>query len=189
MALGDVSGKGTGAALLMTVLRAAVRAHWADEALEDAVARINRTVCQNVPSNKFVTFFVATLDPGSGEIKYVNAGHNPPLLIRASGEVELLHQGGMVLGLFENVTYEAGRVELRPGDTLLAYSDGVSETWSPEGEEYGEERLSALARERRGIDAASLQEAILRDIETFEAGAAPTDDRTLVVLRRLGEAA
>jgi sigma-B regulation protein RsbU (phosphoserine phosphatase) len=94
----------------------------------------------------------------------------------------------MVLGLFENVIYEAGRVELRPGDTLLAYSDGVSETWSPDGEEYGEERLCALAREKRDMDASELQEAILRDIETFEEGAAPTDDRTLVVLRRLEEA-
>jgi sigma-B regulation protein RsbU (phosphoserine phosphatase) len=188
MALGDVSGKGTGAALLMTVLRAAVRAHWTEDALSDAVARINRTVCQNVPSNKFVTFFVARLDPESGGLTYVNAGHNPPLLIRASGDLELLHEGGMVLGLFENVTYEAGRVELRPGDTLLAYSDGVSETWSPDGDEYGEERLSAFAREKRGIDAAELQAAILRDIESFERGAAPTDDRTLVVLRRLAEA-
>jgi sigma-B regulation protein RsbU (phosphoserine phosphatase) len=188
MALGDVSGKGTGAALLMTVLRAAVRAHWTEDTLGDAVARINRTVCQNVPSNKFVTFFVARLDPESGKITYVNAGHNPPLLIRASGEVELLHEGGMVLGLFENVAYEAGRVELRPGDTLLAYSDGVSETWSPDGEEYGEERLCALATAKRDIDAAELQAAILRDIESFEAGAAPTDDRTLVVLRRLAGA-
>jgi sigma-B regulation protein RsbU (phosphoserine phosphatase) len=188
IALGDVSGKGTGAALLMTVLRAAVRAHWTEDTLGEAVSHINRTVCQNVPSNKFVTFFVARLDPGSGEITYVNAGHNPPLLIRAAGDIDLLHEGGMVLGLFENVTYEAGRVELRPGDTLLAYSDGVSETWSPDGEEYGEERLSAFAREHRGCDAAELQAAILGDLEGFEAGAAPTDDRTLVVLQRLGGA-
>ncbi len=187
IALGDVSGKGTGAALLMTVLRAAVRAHWTEDSLGDAVARINRTVCQNVPSNKFVTFFVATLEPASGQLRYVNAGHNPPLLIRADGEVESLHAGGMVLGLFEGVPYEAGRVQMRPGDTLLAYSDGVTETWSPEGDEYGEEKLSAFAVGNRGLDAASLQDAILGDIESFEAGARATDDRTLVVLRRLPE--
>jgi sigma-B regulation protein RsbU (phosphoserine phosphatase) len=185
--LGDVSGKGTGAALLMTVLRAAVRAHWTEESLADAVARINRTVCQNVPSNKFVTFFVARLDPPTGELTYVNAGHNPPLLIREGGSVEPLHEGGIVLGLFEGVPYEAGRVEMKPGDTLLAYSDGVTETWSPEGDEYGEEKLSALAVDRRGLDAKALQDEILREIERFEAGARATDDRTLVVLKRAAE--
>lgn len=185
IALGDVSGKGTGAALLMTVLRAAVRAHWMEDSLADAVARINRTVCQNVPSNKFVTFFVAKLEPVSGQLTYVNAGHNPPLLIRDGREVELLQEGGIVLGLFEGLSYEAGHVEMRPGDTLLAYSDGVTETWSPDGEEFGEEKLSALALERHELDAQGLQDAILEAIESFEAGARATDDRTLVVLRRL----
>jgi len=184
IALGDVSGKGTGAALLMTVLRAAVRAHWTEESLAGAVARINRTVCQNVPSNKFVTFFVATLDPPSGHLMFVNAGHNPPLLIRENGEVELLSVGGIVLGLFEGVPYESGDVEMRPGDTLLAYSDGVTETWSPEGEEFGEENLTALAVEQRTLGAAALQDAILCEIERFEEGARATDDRTLVVLKR-----
>jgi sigma-B regulation protein RsbU (phosphoserine phosphatase) len=168
----------------MTVLRAAVRAHWTEESLADAVARINRTVCQNVPSNKFVTFFVATLDPDSGRVTYVNAGHNPPLLIRADSNVELLHEGGIVLGLFEGVPYEAGCVEMKPGDTLLAYSDGVTETWSPDGDEFGEEKLSALAVDRRQLDAQALQDEILQEIERFEAGARATDDRTLVVLKR-----
>ncbi len=188
IALGDVSGKGTGAALLMTVLRAAVRAHWTEDSLADAVSRINRTVCQNVPSNKFVTFFVATLDPASGELTYVNAGHNPPLLIRAGAEVELLQEGGIVLGFFENNPYDFGRVGMRPGDTLLAYSDGVTETWSPEGDEFGEERLSALAAKSHELGARALQDEILREIERFEAGARATDDRTLVVLKRLPEA-
>ena len=185
VALGDVSGKGTGAALLMTVLRAAVRAHWTDESLADAVSRINRTVCQNVPSNKFVTFFLATLDPPSGRLVYVNAGHNPPLLIRAKGDVELLTEGGMVLGLFEGVPYESGEVEMRPGDTILAYSDGVTETWSPEGDEFGETKLTELAVSRRQLGAAALQDAIFHEIEGFEEGARATDDRTLVVLKRL----
>src|SRR5512137_2522040 len=112
LALGDVSGKGTGAALLMTVLRAAVRSHWREPVLVDGVVRINRTVCQNVPSSKFVTFFLAGLDPVTGRLDYVNAGHNPPLLVRSGGEVETLSDGGLVLGLFENVVYEGGRVEL-----------------------------------------------------------------------------
>jgi serine phosphatase RsbU (regulator of sigma subunit) len=184
LALGDVSGKGTGAALLMTVLRAAVRAHWTEPKLAEAVARINRTVCQNVPSSKFVTFFLAALDPGTGRLDFVNAGHNPPLLVRAGGEVETLSDGGLVLGIFDDVVYDGGRVEMRPGDTLVIYSDGVTETWDPDDEEFGEERLRALAVENRTLAAEELQAAILREIERFEAGARATDDRTIVVLKR-----
>lgn len=189
VALGDVSGKGTGAALLMTVLRAAVRAHWTDATLSDAVARINRTVCQNVPSSKYVTFFLAALDPATGRLSYVNAGHNPPLLVRAGGAVERLEEGGLVLGMFENVVYASATVEMRLGDTLVVYSDGVTETWSPQGEEFGEESLMALAVRSRTLDADSLQNAVLREIERFEAGARATDDRTLVILKRAGRPA
>ena len=184
LALGDVSGKGTGAALLMTVLRAAVRSHWREPALADAVVRINRTVCQNVPSSKFVTFFLAALDPGTGGLDFVNAGHNPPLLVRAGGEVETLSDGGLVLGMFDNVVYDGGRVEIRSGDTLVIYSDGVTETWDPDGEEFAEERLRAFVVENRTLAAEELQAAILREIERFEAGARATDDRTIVVLKR-----
>ena len=90
----------------------------------------------------------------------------------------------MVLGLFEGVPYEAGCVALRPGDTLLAYSDGVTETWSPDGDEFGEDRLSAFAVGHRELEAQAQQDEILREIERFEEGARATDDRTLVVLKR-----
>jgi serine phosphatase RsbU (regulator of sigma subunit) len=184
LALGDVSGKGTGAALLMTVLRAAVRGHWTEPSLADAVARINRTVCQNVPSSKYVTFFLAGLDPASGRLDFVNAGHNPPILVRKDGSVETLSDGGLVLGLFENIVYDGGRVEMRPGDTLVVYSDGVTETWDPDGEEFGEEGLLPFVVRSRALGAEALQNAILREIEGFEAGARATDDRTIVVLKR-----
>jgi sigma-B regulation protein RsbU (phosphoserine phosphatase) len=168
----------------MTVLRAAVRAHWTEPSLSEAVARINRTVCQNVPSSKYVTFFLGALDPAAGWLDFVNAGHNPPLLVRANGTVEKLSDGGLVLGMFENIVYDGGRVELRPGDTLVVYSDGVTETWDPDGEEFGEESLIPLAVKSRTLGAEGLQNAILREIERFEAGARATDDRTIVVLRR-----
>jgi phosphoserine phosphatase RsbU/P len=184
LALGDVSGKGTGAALLMTVLRASVRGHWTEPKLAEAVARINRTVCQNVPTNKYVTFFMAALHIETGVLSYVNAGHNPPLLIRADGQVEKLQEGGMVLGLFESVPYMDGLVELRRGDTLLVYSDGVTETWNPDGDEFGEEGLLELATRGRGLDAATLQDEILRTLDRFAEGAKATDDRTLIVLKR-----
>jgi phosphoserine phosphatase RsbU/P len=184
MALGDVSGKGTGAALLMTVLRAAVRGHWADESVAEAVARINSTVCQNVTAGKYITFFLARLDPGSGRVDYVNAGHNPPLLIRRDGTIETLNEGGMVLGLFDSMPYGEGIAELRAGDTLLIFSDGVTETWSAKGDEFGDQRLGEVAVRGRGLDAASLQTEILRELEVFEAGTKATDDRTLIVLKR-----
>jgi serine phosphatase RsbU (regulator of sigma subunit) len=184
LALGDVSGKGTGAALLMTVLRAAVRAHWTEPLLADAVSRINRTVCQNVPSSKYVTFFLASLDPATGRLEFVNAGHNPPILVRASGSAEKLSLGGLVLGIFEDVAYEGGAVELGAGDTLVVYSDGVTETWDPDGEEFGDDKLVALAVASRDKGADALQDAILAEIERFEQGARATDDRTLIVLKR-----
>jgi sigma-B regulation protein RsbU (phosphoserine phosphatase) len=170
----------------MTVLRAAVRGHWTEHCLSDAVARINRTVCQNVPTNKYVTFFMASLDPQCGHIDYVNAGHNPPLLVRADGTIEKLTEGGMVLGMFESVPYADGQAELRRGDTLLVFSDGVTETWSAENDdlEFGEEGLMAVAVKGRRLDAAGLRDEILAELERFAAGAKATDDRTLIVLKR-----
>jgi serine phosphatase RsbU (regulator of sigma subunit) len=184
LALGDVSGKGTGAALLMTVLRAAVRGLWNDASISESVSRINSTVCQNVTSGKYVTFFMARLHPETGRLSYVNAGHNPPLLVRGNGSVETLGEGGMVLGLFDSIPYAEGGAELRAGDTLLIFSDGVTETFSAKGDEFGDERLAAVAVRGRGLDAAGLQTDILRELEAFAAGTKATDDRTLIVLKR-----
>ncbi len=183
-ALGDVSGKGTGAALLMTMLRASVRAHWTDGSLSHAAERINRTVAQNVPANKYITFFMGRLEPQTGRLTYVNAGHNPPMLIRSSGEPETLVEGGMVLGLFDSAPFEQGVTELGPNDSLVVFSDGVTETWNADDEEYGEGRLVELLTKLRDRDAPGLQAAILDSIEEFAAGAKATDDRTLIVLKR-----
>jgi sigma-B regulation protein RsbU (phosphoserine phosphatase) len=184
MALGDVAGKGMSAALIMTVLRAAVRDYWGGAAPAQAVARINRTICQNVPDNKYVTFFHASLDPESGDLAYVNAGHNPPVLVRSTGEVETLGEGGTVLGMFENAPYREGYSNLRKGDTLLVYSDGISETFDPDGEEFGEHGLASVALRGRALEAKALQDEILRELERFSVGAKATDDRTLIVLKR-----
>jgi serine phosphatase RsbU (regulator of sigma subunit) len=183
-ALGDVSGKGTGAALLMTVLRASVRGHWHEPSTGVAVARINRTVCENVPENKYITFFLGRLDPVSGDVAYVNAGHNPPLLVRASGAVERLQEGGMVLGLIDSVRYIEGGARLDAGDTLIVYSDGVTETFDPQEREFGEDGLTALAVRGRGLDAPTLQSEILRELDQFAHGAKATDDRTLIIVKR-----
>jgi serine phosphatase RsbU (regulator of sigma subunit)/pSer/pThr/pTyr-binding forkhead associated (FHA) protein len=185
LALGDVSGKGTGAALLMTVLRAAVRAHWTEFEPAEAVGRINRTVCQNIPDGKFATFAMARLDPATGDIVYVNAGHNPPILARADGTLEELTEGGMVLGMFDPVPYVHGCAHLDKGDTLVIFSDGVSETWDKGGEEYGEARLAQAIRRDRALSAARIEASILTEIDLFSGGAKATDDRTLIVLKRV----
>jgi serine phosphatase RsbU (regulator of sigma subunit) len=187
-ALGDVSGKGSGAALLMTVLRAAVRAHWAERPPNQAMARINRMVCQNIPTNKYVTFFMASLDPASGRVSYVNAGHNPPLLVRADGSVDTLAEGGMVLGFVDPTDYGEGTAELRPGDMLVIFSDGVTETWSADDEEYGEQRLADLLIRERGLAPEALQAALLEELDNFARGTKATDDRTLIVIKRLSAA-
>jgi len=185
MALGDVSGKGTGAALLMTMLRASVRAHWKGPSVAEAVAHMNQTVCENTPGNKYITFFMAQLDLASGCLRYVNAGHNPPILCRSDGRLETLTEGGVVLGLIEGASYSEGAVDLARGDTLIIYSDGVSETWSPEGEEYGDERVAEIVKRGRGLDARALEAEVLRQLESFSGGSKPTDDRTLIVLKRV----
>jgi len=183
-ALGDVSGKGTGAALLMTVLRASVRGHWSEGEPSEAVTRINRTVCQNVTPGKYVTFFMGRLDPASGKVAYVNAGHNPPILARADGTMETLTTGGVVLGLFDEVEYEQATTDLRSGDVLVVYSDGVTETWNRSDVEFGDGRLADLVRQGRALDAPSLEAEILRELDRFAEGTKATDDRTLIVIKR-----
>jgi serine phosphatase RsbU (regulator of sigma subunit) len=183
-ALGDVSGKGTGAALLMTVLRAAVRGHWAEGSVEEAVVRINSTVCQNVTAGKYITFFVGRLDSATGTIRYVNAGHNPPVLVRRGGSPETLTCGGMVLGMFDPVPYQEGEAVIGRGEALLVFSDGVTETWSPQDEEYAEDRLLEVASANLGKDAQGLHDAILKSVDAFAAGLKPSDDRTLIVIKR-----
>jgi phosphoserine phosphatase RsbU/P len=185
LALGDVSGKGTGAALLMAVLRATVRGHWAEGEISEAVSRINRTLCQNVPPNKYVTFFLARLDPVSGRLRYVNAGHNPPVLVRADGRAETLEEGGMVLGLFDSVPYGDGEVELGAGDVLIVYSDGLTEAWDVAGEEFGEAGLIQEAVAKCASSASEIHACVLHAVENFTDNAKPTDDRTLIVLKRI----
>jgi phosphoserine phosphatase RsbU/P len=143
-------------------------------------------VCQNVPSSKYVTFFLAALDPASGRLDYVNAGHNPPSSCAADGTWRRSPRAASCSGCSRAWSTRADVVDLRPGDTLVVYSDGVTETWDPDGEEFGEESLVALCVRNRALGAEALQESILREIERFEAGARATDDRTIVVLKREG---
>lgn len=186
LALGDVSGKGLGAAMLMIALRAAVRAHWATGSLAEATTRINATFHQNVPDDKYATFFIGRLDTTTGRLTYVNAGHNRPLLIRAAaGQWEALACGGTALGMFETAAYEEAQVTLDPGDTLLVFSDGISETW-PDAD-AADAALIDLAQRGRALDAASLQREVFAAVDRLGPPRA-LDDRTLLLLKRLAAA-
>jgi serine phosphatase RsbU (regulator of sigma subunit)/pSer/pThr/pTyr-binding forkhead associated (FHA) protein len=185
LALGDVSGKGTSAALLMTVLRASVRSHWDLPSVAEAMNRINKTVVANSPDNKYVTFFMARVDVASGRMQYVNAGHNAPLLLQGD-KVKSLDEGGTVLGMFDEAVYAEGTVDLHPGDVLLVFSDGVTETFAPSGAEFGDEGLVAACAGATQQTADEIQAAILLSLDRFAEGAKPPDDRTLIVLKRLG---
>ncbi len=183
----DVAGKGMPAAMLMSSLQARVQV-LAEDSLDVAqlVARLNRAICINTPQNKFITFFMAILDTKTGEMAYCNAGHNPPILARAAGPVETLEGGGLVLGILPNAAYTARSTQLDPGDTLVLFSDGVTEAACPGSmEEYGEDRLQDLIGANRQQGAAELIETINQSVDIWAAGAPPVDDVTLVVARRL----
>lgn len=184
--MGDVSGKGTGAALIMTILRAAVRDYWLDDNLNAAIGEMNNLVTQNVPANKYVTFFLGRLDLNTGHLDYVNAGHNAPILSRGNGEVERLQTGGMVLGLFEDAVYESGVARLDPEDRLVVFTDGFSETWNSKGEELGEEGLTGFVLGVSGTSATEMKDHLLRKADEFAEGLKATDDRTIIVVCRNG---
>jgi phosphoserine phosphatase RsbU/P len=190
VAIGDVSGKGIAAALMMASLQASLRseATRAPENLAAAVASVNRLVYEASSSNRYATFFYGQYDPAQGKFDYVNAGHNPPLLFRqANGHVEVirLQSGGTVVGLLEDVRYEQGSVQISPGDILVAFTDGISEAMNPADEEWGEDCLmdSIRASICGASSAQELMECTFAAATQFAGTAPQHDDMTLVVLR------
>ena len=183
----DVAGKGMPAALLMSNLQARVEVLFEDpEDLAGLVARLNRVLRANCPGNRFVTFFIAVLDPATGDLTYVNAGHNPPLVVRTDNRVETLPASGLVLGILPNAQYEQRTCKLAVGDTLVLFSDGVTEACRPDfGEDFGEERLAEMVCTLRDRPASAIVEAIHTAVTAFIAGTAPADDVTLLVAKRI----
>jgi len=186
VAVGDVSGKGIAAALMMASLQASLRGQIIKpcETLGEMVANINRLVYDASAENRYATFFYAEYDPRNRALRYVNAGHNAPMVLRrGSSEIVRLIQGGMVIGLFPDCEFMEGRLELRPGDVFLAYTDGISEAMNLADDEYGEEKLTAVLREHQARTAADLIAEILERVDLFTAGARQHDDMTLVAVR------
>jgi serine phosphatase RsbU (regulator of sigma subunit)/pSer/pThr/pTyr-binding forkhead associated (FHA) protein len=185
IALGDVSGKGTGAALLMTSLHAAVRAYATTPATApEVVSQINQYIYDNTPSNRYITFFYSELDPETHQLTYVNAGHNPPLLVRASGAVEQLDVGGFPVGIMPFGEYKEATVSLYSGDVMIVYSDGVTESVNEGEEEFGERRLIEVLQKNRTRTAAGIRDRIDEALTRFVGKAKSVDDLTLVIVKR-----
>jgi sigma-B regulation protein RsbU (phosphoserine phosphatase) len=183
LSIADVAGKGLPAALLMSSLQAAVRAFALESSPPNAIcASVNRLLCGQMIAGRFATFCFLRLELTRGTICYANAGHNPPLLVHAGGEIERLTAGGTVLGVFPDAEYRTGEVSLRPGDRLLLYTDGITEALNVSDDEFGEERLSATLGRHRHLDAGALHQAVLAEVTGFTAGRGFQDDATLLVV-------
>jgi sigma-B regulation protein RsbU (phosphoserine phosphatase) len=218
-ALGDVSGKGLSASLVMSNLQAALRAQVAIISERLGAARpaaaalagadgqqaselpcgvtgtdegcvvskmaesINGQLCRATDANRFATLFLALYDDRARALRYTNAGHNAPLLVRAEGPVERLWEGGTVLGAFDFAPFGEGGAELSEGDVLVVYSDGITEAQNAAGEEYGEQRLAALVTERRHETAENIRRDIFDDIDRWSGDAERGDDQTVVILK------
>jgi serine phosphatase RsbU (regulator of sigma subunit) len=190
VAIGDVSGKGVGAAIYMTLTKSyMVTQSTRDATTSRVLARVNEHLRRNLARGTFVTMIYGVVDPRNRRLEYARAGHNPPLLVRANGEGDFLVASGVALGAtgtrtFESVT-RVETVDLEPGDLLLLYTDGVTEAMNLRGEEYGEERLVTLVRQLAQIPqpAAAAVDALLRDVRAFAGRAPQFDDITIVAIR------
>jgi serine phosphatase RsbU (regulator of sigma subunit) len=187
LALGDVSGKGMPASLLMAELHARVQVLAADDPgdLGAFMVRLNKATSAKCPSNRFITFFFCTLDLVTGDLAFANAGHNPPIIVRSSGDAEMLEGGGPVLGIVPMAPYRQMQAHLDPGDMLVLYSDGVTEANNIDYTEFGEERFIEVLKAHRTQPATAIVEAVTKALADFTAGAPQADDITLVVAKRV----
>jgi len=183
IAIGDVSGKGVPAALLMASLQASVRGQsQAGGHVAELIESVNRLVFDASPTNRYATFFYAQFDPATRRLVYTNAGHNPPILLRGA-ETMRLESGGPPVGLFRFSRYTQAEIDLNPGDFLLLFTDGISEAENPAQEEWGEDALIVAARACQSLTPAETIDRILACADAFAAGAPQHDDMTLVVAR------
>ncbi len=183
VAIADVSGKGVPAALLMSNVQASLRAFCnGRQSISEAIRDVNRSVARSASTGKFITMFYGEVDLADGRLRYINAGHNPPLLRRASGGVETLNEGGVPLGIFEESRFELGDVSFKTGDALLMYSDGIPEAFDTHDEQFGEERLMTLWRGYRGRPPSDALGELLGEVQRFRGSAGQSDDITAVVV-------
>jgi sigma-B regulation protein RsbU (phosphoserine phosphatase) len=184
IAIGDISGKGIPAAILMSNLQASFRISAGQGALpSDVVRQVNGQIAKTTSIEKFATFFYGIFNPKTYSFEYTNAGHNYPILLRKNGSHSMLKEGGLVIGVVEKADYQTKALRLKTGDTLLLYTDGITEAMNPSGEEFGEVRLvNCLARTNQN-SAQEILENVLTEVTDFTRGDTHSDDLTLVVLR------
>jgi hypothetical protein len=182
--LGDVAGKGLGAALLTAKLQATLRALVPNAtSLDDLGMQVNRIFHADGLDNRYATLFFAELEHDSGQLRYLNAGHNPPFLLRASG-VEKLPPSSFPLGMLSTASYSETALELQPGEMVLAYTDGVTEAANKHGEEFGSERLEALVPDLRGLSPEEIGARVLHEVDRFIGSTRLGDDLSIAVIQR-----
>jgi serine phosphatase RsbU (regulator of sigma subunit) len=185
LVLADVAGKGMAAAMLVSNLQACVRLLTEDPPeLKTLIARLNKSMEARCPSNRFITLFMIVIDPATGAATYCNAGHNPALLVRASGEVEELSAVGTILGFLPDIVYEEHPAHLAEGDMLVLYSDGITEAMDASQAQFGEERLRALVAARRNDAASDIVGAVVSAVAAWCPSEVADDDITIIVARR-----
>lgn len=183
LALGDVSGKGVAAALLAAMAQGALQAQFAANLpLTDVITSLNKVLVQRSASNRFITLFCGVVDR-DGHLTYINAGHNPPILARTTGEIETLSTKSVLLGAFDFVEYKTRQTQLLPGDVVVMYTDGVTEAVNTANEMFGEERLERLIQDSVTLAAEQIKQRILDEVLAFTHGLPQGDDITLVVIK------
>ena len=186
IAIGDVSGKGTPAALIMACLQAALRTLTSLRVTDPVITiqKINQLLCDS-PSNKYVTFFFGILNFQTHQLSYVNAGHCYPLIAKNNGTIDRLETGGTVLGFFKDAKYRHSTYQVEPGDVMLLYTDGVSEMINPAEEEFGVERIADVLRGNRNQTVTYVKDALVLALEEYRMDQPQPDDTTFILLKRL----
>jgi serine phosphatase RsbU (regulator of sigma subunit) len=185
IAIADVSGKGIGAAMLMSNLQAMLQiraGEFADPS--ELIECMNIDLISRMGEGQFITMFYLALNPEEGRIRYCNAGHNPPYLLRKNGDIVDLKVSGMPLGILPDLKYETSEIEIATGDVLLLYSDGITECMDGGDDMFGEDRLKEVLKQAAGGDAHGIRGAIFSAVDTFRQDEPYSDDMTLIVLKR-----
>lgn len=190
IAIADVAGKGISAALLMSTVQASLRCQMSSShiALSDVAVSINRVLQRSSEDNRFATIFLAEFDRATRGLTFVNAGHNPPLLVRpgatgTAAAVKLLTAGGPIIGIFLNQRYEQQTIQLQSGDVLIGYTDGVTEALNMAGAEFGIDRLQSIALASLNMSSPETIDQIIREVLDWQGQAVQHDDITLIVAK------
>jgi serine phosphatase RsbU (regulator of sigma subunit) len=184
--IADVSGKGPGAALDMVSLRTRLEVEAVPGYdMQKMTALLNDYVHRKTDVNRFVSFFFGELDRLTGELKYVNAGHNPPIILRRSGELERLKTCGLCLGMFPSQRYDSRSVTLDLGDVAVLYTDGITDCRNESNKEFGDNRFVKLIEDNTALSAEGLKDRIFEELDLFSKGSEQMDDMTLVVIKRI----